>query len=51
MPVRAEERVRDGFHQSYEKTAVADVEFMGGFATWPKDSPFPEKCSSILSNL
>lgn len=25
------ERVRDGFHQSYEKTAVADLEFMGGF--------------------
>ncbi|CAK9061673.1 unnamed protein product [Durusdinium trenchii] len=25
------EQVRDGFHQSYEKTAVADMEFMGSF--------------------
>ena len=33
---QAEKRVRDGFHQSYEKTAVADLEFMGGFATWTK---------------
>ena len=30
-----EERVWDGFHQNYEKTAVADMEFMGGFATCP----------------
>lgn len=29
----SEERVRDGFHQNYQKTAVADLEFMGGFAT------------------